>query len=277
MTDHSPSRQAPIVVKLGGSVLTGAKAYARAARWLEQTWGGSGPLGFGGPVLVVVSAERGVTDRLLAEATSISAAPDPRALDLLWSTGELRSAALLALHLQARGVAARALNVHETGLRADGGRTHRTHLRRALDTHAVVIVPGFLATDEGAAIVSLGRGGSDLTAVTLAASIGASRTELVKDVPGYFTADPASDVEARHLPLITVGEALTMARAGCALVQAAALEAARAHGIRLIVRAAGADTRHTIVECGAPPASEKNGETDAFRDQNDSRLATLGA
>lgn len=277
MTDRAAGRPAPIVVKLGGSVLTGAKAYARIARWLEQTWGSASPLGFGGPVLVVVSAERGVTDRLLAEATSICPAPDARALDLLWSTGELRSAALLALHLQARGVAARALNVHETGLRADGGGETGAHLRRALDTHAVVIVPGFLATDDGAAIVSLGRGGSDLTAVTLAASIGASRCELVKDVPGYFTVDPASHAGATHIPVIAIDDALRMAREGCALVQTAALEAARAHRVRLVIRATGADSRHTIVECGSDPASEKDGDSHAFRHEDDPRRATLGA
>jgi aspartate kinase len=270
MTDRRRgARPAPIVVKVGGSVLTGAKAYARAARWLEHTWAGGTPLGFGAPLLVVVSAEHGVTDRLLAEAEAISGTPDARALDLLWATGELRSAALLALHLQARGVAACALNVHETGLRQGGQRAVSAHLLRALDAHAVVIVPGFLATDDDEAIVSLGRGGSDLTAVTLAASVGASRCELIKDVPGYFTADPAQYAEARHIPSITVGDALAMARAGCALVQTAALEAARAHGVRLIIRASGADARYTTVLT--------EGDTDAIRHEDDSRRAAIGA
>lgn len=265
--------QGAVVIKLGGSVLTCAKSYARAARWLERTSDDDGPLGFGAPLLVVVSAEHGVTDRLLAEAESICAAPDRRSLDLLWSTGELRSAALLALHLQARGVAARALNVHETGLRpAHGtGRATAAHLRRALATHAVVVVPGFLATDADGAIVSLGRGGSDLTAVRLAASVGASRCELVKDVPGYFTADPAAVAAARHIPVMTVGEALTMARDGCELVQEAALDAARAHGVPLVIRGSGADTRHTIVRV------DTEGESHAIRHEDDSRRTAVGA
>lgn len=272
MTDRlRTSRSGTVVVKLGGSVLTGGKSYARAARWLEQTCGEAGPLGFGAPLLVVVSAEHGVTDRLLAEAESICASPDRRSLDLLWATGELRSAALLALHLQARGVAARPLNVHETGLRAGlRGAPAGAPLRRALDTHAVVVVPGFLATDADDAIVSLGRGGSDLTAVTLAASVGASRCELIKDVPGYFTADPAADAGARHIPVITVGQALAMARDGCALVQPAALEAARAHGMQVVIRACGADTRRTLVITDA-----KEGEAHAIRHEDDSRRAAV--
>ncbi len=278
MTDRiRASRPGAVVVKLGGSVLTGGKSYARAARWLEQTCGDGGPLGFGAPLLVVVSAEQGATDRLLAEAESICATPDSRSLDLLWSTGELRSAALLALHLQARGVAARALNVHETGLRTHetglrsgrGGAAAGAHLRRALETHAVVVVPGFLATDADEAIVSLGRGGSDLTAVTLAVSVGASRCELIKDVPGYFTADPAADAGARHIPTMTVDEALAMARGGCELVQAAALDAARAHGVRLVIRTTGADTRRTIVH--------SHGDSHAIRYEDDSRRTAVGA
>lgn len=269
MTDVTRARGA-IVVKLGGSVLTHAKSYARAARWLEQTCGDEGPLGFGAPLLVVVSAEHGVTDRLLAEAESICPAPDRRALDVLWSTGELRSAALLTLHLQARGVAACALNVHQTGLRADGTLAVGV-LRRALQTHAVVVVPGFLATDADGGIVSLGRGGSDLTAVRLAAAVGASRCELIKDVPGYFTADPAVDAAARHIPRLTIDQARDLARTGCELVQDAALDAARAHGIRLVIRASGPDTRRTVV------LTHAEGERDAIRYENDSRRAAVGA
>ena len=103
---------APVVIKLGGSVLTGPRAYARAARWLADRI-------FGAPLLVVVSAELGTTDRLLDEARQIDARPDPRALDLLWATGELRSAALLALHLQSRGV-------NRLGRKSHGSLPHRT-------------------------------------------------------------------------------------------------------------------------------------------------------
>lgn len=243
MTD----RPTPLVIKIGGSVLTGPKAYPRAARWLARRW--RGPEGFRAPLLVIVSAENGITDRLLAEAESIVPRPDSRALDLLWSTGEQRSAALLALHLQALGVPSCALNAHEAGLHQRGAAlsVRTRHLWRALEAHAIVIVPGFLATASSRAIVSLGRGGSDLSAVALAAALGAARCELIKDVPGYFTADPARDASARHIPRLDVGAAIAMADAGCDLVQAHALRAARAQGIELLITTTGADPRHTIV------------------------------
>lgn len=261
----------PIVIKLGGSVLTGPRAYARAARWLAGRV-------LGPPLLVVVSAEQGVTDRLLAEAEAIAEAPDARALDLLWATGELRSAALLALHLQALGVPSCALNVHEAGLgpahegalgRASGGVTVRTsELWRALESHAVVVVPGFLGATARGAIVSLGRGGSDLSAVSLAAALGADHCELIKDVPGYFTADPACDHTARHLPDVDIDTAIAMAEAGCELVQAGALRSAREHGVRLVI---------TTTRAGDPRTFVDPGDLHAFRYENHPRRAAVGA
>jgi len=260
--------QAPVVIKIGGSVLTGPRAYRRTARWLQQ-WHGAAGLWSGPPLLIVVSAERGATDALLAEARAIASAPDARALDLLWATGELRSAALVALHLQAIGVPAAALNVHEAGLRAtgDGIAADVSRVRSALETHAVVIVPGFLATDARGAIVSLGRGGSDLSAITLAAALGSGRCVLIKDVPGYFTADPNVDSGAAHIPAIGFTAALGMAGAGCELVQAAALHAARRTGVRLIVRTTEADGLHTIVS--------SEGDPHAIRHEDDSRRAAV--
>ena len=104
-------------------------------------------------------------------------------------------------------------------------------LRALLADHDVVVVPGFLARGGGDAIVSLGRGGSDLTAVLLAAGLGAARCELLKDVPGYFTADPKRDPDARPIPSLAYARALEMADDGCELVQRHALEAAREHGV----------------------------------------------
>jgi aspartate kinase len=257
------------VIKIGGSVLTGPKAYPRAARWLARRWRSHSNLI--APLLVVVSAENGVTDRLLDEARSISAEPDARALDLLWATGEQRSAALLALHLQAIGIPSCALNAHETGLHRSNGElaVRARHLRRALQTHAIVIAPGFLASTPARSIVSLGRGGSDLSAVALAAALGAARCELIKDVPGYFTADPARDRCARHIPRLDVTEAIAMAEAGCELVQTCALRTARRHGVELVITTTGADARQTIVFT--------QGDFHAICHENDSRRAAVGA
>lgn len=223
------------VLKLGGSVLRGDASFAAAARFLHDRL----TKNMDERLVVIVSAPYGTTDVLLREATAITAEPARAALDLLWSTGESRSVALLALHLQRIGTDAVPFNVHQTGLvAADGSATTVRPLRllAALAAARVVIVPGFLGVSAGGTITSLGRGGSDLTAVLLAASIRADACELVKDVPGYFTADPHAHAGARPLHDLTADEALRMADAGCDLVQRAALAAAAAAGLPLVIR-----------------------------------------
>ena len=151
------------VLKLGGSVLSDAAGYRRAAHFVADRVA-SDPAG---SWLVVASAAFGETDGLLASARAIAAEPDAATLDLLWSTGEVRSAAIVALHLQARGLRACALNVHQAGLVEDGDRrpghaaVRSLAVRAALAVHDVVVVPGFLARAAGDAVVSLGRGGSE--------------------------------------------------------------------------------------------------------------------
>jgi aspartate kinase len=228
------------VIKIGGSILKNARAYRRAARNRHTA---SPDERF----VVVVSAQEGVTDWLAATACQIVSQPNPAALDLLWSTGELRSVALLALHLQALGVSAAALNIHEAGLalsdttRATGTvledvRFNSRRLRSVLIQHSVAVVPGFFAADAAGAVHSLGRGGSDLTAVLLAKGLSASRCELLKDVPGYFTSDPHGNPSARHLPRLTFQEALALASQGCDLVQRRAIEVAAQCNLPLVVR-----------------------------------------
>jgi aspartate kinase len=237
------------VIKVGGSVLTDGAAYRRAAAFIASRLSEHPDE----RLVVVVSAEHGVTDTLLATAREIVDVPDPATLDLLWSTGELRSAALLALQLQALGVRAAAVNVHQTGLtepdvQAGTGRiaVRRLRLAAALARHDVVVAPGFLARGDGDTVVSLGRGGSDLTAVLLAAGLGARQCELVKDVPGYFSSDPHLDTAAAHLPHVDFEQALAMADAGCDLVQRQALEVARERRLPLVVRAIDSDTRTVV-------------------------------
>ena len=220
------------VIKLGGSVLTGRDAIvtaasAIAARVVDRS----------ARLLVVVSAQLAETDSLLEEARAISATPDAEALDLLWSTGELRSVALLTLALKTRGVDAVGLNVHEAGLRAadDGASLNPITLRAALARHSVVVVPGFLATRDHR-VVTLGRGGSDLSAVLLAILLHADRCELVKDVDGYFTADPQVDPAATLIPSLDFHRAIELADEGCPLVQRQALITARKANLPIVVR-----------------------------------------
>lgn len=240
MSDVNDSRKEVVVLKIGGSVLTGAKSFRRTALFLKQR-SESKP---NERLVVVVSAQKLVTDGLERCARRIVSEPRVRSLDLLWSTGELRSVALLALHLQAIGVPSTGLNVHETGLQFSSDLQPRVarprlaggHLRAALNQHAVVVVPGFLATRWDTAIVSLGRGGSDLSAVLLAIGLRALRCELVKDVPGYFVDDPQKNKQAAHVPSMSFDEALEMAERGCPLVQTQALRAASEAKLPLVIR-----------------------------------------
>ncbi len=245
---------APVaVVKIGGSVLAGLDSYARVADALARRLADEPAR-----LLVVVSAEQGTTDGLLATARALAPQPDPATLDLLWSTGELRSVALVALALQARGVSAVGLGVHETGLVADDEaapgvarvRVNPLRLRAALARHAVAVMPGFLATATAGRVVSLGRGGSDLTAVLVAAGLGAARCELVKDVSGYFSADPRRDASAVPVPSLTFARALEMADAGCALVQRDALVAAARAALPLVVRTLDLAAGFSVVRAG---------------------------
>jgi len=254
------------VVKIGGSVLTGPAAYQRASSFLRDLV--SAPAA---RIVAVVSAELGLTDALLREAQQFGAAPGAAALDLLWSTGELRSVALLTLALQADAVRATGLNVHETGLHLPGGdgpsrapvAFNSLVLRAAIGEYDVVVVPGFLATS-GQRVVTLGRGGSDRSAVLLAAALGASSCVLIKDVDGYYTDDPRWNPGADLLPALSFGDALQMADAGCPLVQRQAIADARDRGVGLVVR--------SFESSGTVLFSEEC--THGFRDQDDSCRTT---
>lgn len=233
-----------VVAKVGGSVFTTPAAYRTAARALAARLQEDPAV----QLVVVVSAEQGATDALLRTACNFDSEPDPEVVDLLWSTGELRAAALLTLALQSAGVRAAAANIHQAGLVNTAGRTvvRPLRLRALLSSHDIVVAPGFLARAEGDAIVSLGRGGSDLTAVLLAAGLGADRCELIKDVPGYFTDDPRHTPLARHLPALDYEAALALADQGCPLVQRQAIVAARDAGLPLVV-GAFTDARFTAI------------------------------
>jgi aspartate kinase len=216
----------------------------------------------------------------------------PDALDLLWSTGELRSVARLALHLHRIGVNAIPFNVHQTGLvastepgrgacpepgrgadRVSGTTVRPLRLLAALAASRIVIVPGFLGVSAGGTITSLGRGGSDLTAVLLAAAVRADACELVKDVPGYFTADPHRDTKAQPIHDLPIADALRMADHGCDLVQRAALAAAAQAGLHLVIRSMDAAKPVTHVHSFTDNRSKQHG----VLDQDDSRRTAVGA
>jgi aspartate kinase len=260
------------VLKIGGSVLRDEASYAATAEFLRCRLAEREDE----RLVVIVSAQYGATDELLAEAQAIAAEPASDALDLLWSTGELRSVARLSLHLQRIGVSAIPFNVHQTGLVPDhiSGTTVRPlRLLAALAASRIVIVPGFLGVSAGGTITSLGRGGSDLTAVLLATAVRADACELIKDVPGYFTADPHRDAAARQLHDLPIDEALRMADLGCNLVQRAALAAAAQAGLHLVIRGMDAAKPVTHVHSFKDNRSKHHG----VRHQDDSRRTAVGA
>jgi aspartate kinase len=233
------------VVKIGGSILVNAGAYRRAAIFVRSMLRANPEERF----VVVVSAQEGATDSLERSAGKIHREPNSATRDLLWSTGEIRSVALLTLHLEALGVHAAPLNIHEAGLtlpetvrEAGHIRLNAGRLAGVLADFPVAVVPGFFATNAASQIVSLGRGGSDLTAVLLAEGLRACRCELIKDVPGYFTADPHQDSAARHIPFLSFEQAISMAAEGCNLVQRQAIEAAARCALPLVIRSVRRNT-----------------------------------
>lgn len=254
------------VVKIGGSILTNAAAYRRAAIFVRGLLKAHPAERF----VVVVSAQEGATDSLERVAKKICATAGGAAQDLLWSTGEIRSVALLALHLEKLGVAAAPLNIHEAGLllpetEREAGRIHLHggRLSGVLADFRVAVVPGFFATNAASQIVSLGRGGSDLTAVLLAEGLRACRCELIKDVPGYFTADPHKDVAARHIPFLSFEQAITMAAEGCNLVQRQAIEAAARCGLPLVIRSVRKNSTVSRIAQALVEAERFEGEASA--------------
>src|SRR6266540_6800149 len=207
---------APLVVqKFGGSSLADADRIRRVARRIARERSG------GARLVCVVSAMGDTTDELLALAAAITDDPDSRELDMLLATGEHQSATLVSMALHALGVAAISLTGGQAGITTDGryGRARIASIepRRVLDElerGRVVIVAGFQGSSATAAelaeTTTLGRGGSDTTAVALAARLEASRCQIFSDVRGIFTADPRMVPSARQLSIIGYEEMLEL-------------------------------------------------------------------
>src|SRR5690606_6607767 len=182
-------------------------------------------------VVMVVSAPGKMTDELLAQARELHPRPSRRELDVLLSTGEQISIALMAMALEALGQPALSLTGLQAGIKTDdnhgNARILEVDARRiieALQEGRVVVVAGFQGVDSGLDITTLGRGGSDLTAVALAAALGAEACEIYTDVDGVFTADPRVVPDARPLAVITPEEMLELASLGAQVLQPRSVE-----------------------------------------------------
>jgi len=225
-----------IVQKYGGtSVGTAERIQAVAEKIIQYRDQGN-------QLLVVVSAMSGETDRLLSLAASLSARPVPRELDVLLATGEQTTIALLAMALEQRGCAARSYTGAQVHILTDGA--HNKARILDIDAHRVssdlaagrvVVVAGFQGVDENGNITTLGRGGSDTTAVALAAALKADECQIFTDVDGVYTTDPRVEPEARRLERITFEEMLEMASLGSKVLQIRAVEFAGKYNVPLRV------------------------------------------
>ena len=243
------------VLKFGGSVLRDDDAVATVARAIHTR------VRAGQRLVAVVSATRGTTDRLLAEARDHGAAPDPHALAELLATGERRSASLLALALHREGVACEVADAGRLRLRtqgppldADPVAFDATVLRALLHTVPVVVVPGFTGTDAHGRTTLLGRGGSDLTAVFLAHGLGAGCL-LVKDVPAVHAPASAPGLLPHPYAALSWDDLLAL---DSTVVQAKAVRFARDHAMTF--RVGGLDGNDATV-IGQGPSCLRAGGT----------------
>jgi len=196
----------------------------------------------GHKVVVVVSAMSGETNRLMELATAIQPQPDGRELDVLLSTGEQVTIALLAMALKKKSVAARSFTGGQVCIRTDDAHNKarivdidQQRVSEALDANEVVVVAGFQGVDEHGNITTLGRGGSDTTAVALAAALKADECQIYTDVDGVYTTDPRIEPKARRLDRITFEEMLEMASLGSKVLQIRAVEFAGKYNVPLRV------------------------------------------
>jgi aspartate kinase len=225
-----------IVQKYGGtSVGTPERIQAVAEKVAEY-------IGRDDRLVVVVSAMSGETDRLIGLAMAVVPKMVPRELDVLLATGEQTTIALLAMALENRGIAARSYTGSQVRIRTDSAHNKARireiddmHIRSDLDQGRVVVVAGFQGVDEHGNITTLGRGGSDTTAVALAAALKADECQIFTDVDGVYTTDPRVVPEARRLERITFEEMLEMASLGSKVLQIRAVEFAGKYNVPLRV------------------------------------------
>jgi aspartate kinase len=238
-----------VVMKFGGTSVADADRIKRAARRIvamrEQ----------GNQVVAVLSARGKTTDELIGMAEEVSSAPSPREMDMLLSTGERISCALCAMAIHDLGHEAISLTGSQAGIVTDESHTkalivdvRADRIKAALGQDSIVLVAGFQGVSStGRDVTTLGRGGSDTSAVAVAAALSADVCEIYTDVPGVFTADPRIVPQARKLSTVSFEEMLEMAASGAGVLQLRSVEYARNHGVRIHCRSSFEDSPGTFV------------------------------
>jgi len=217
----------------------------------------------GNDLVVVVSAMSGETDRLLKLASGVAKFPDEREVDVLISTGEQVTSAVLAMALKERGYDAVSMLGSQIRIKTDSAfgsarieEIEKDKILEALKAGQVVVVPGFQGIDYGGNITTLGRGGSDTTAVAVAAALHADLCEIYTDVDGVYTTDPNITDKARKLDRISYEEMLEMASLGAKVLQIRSVELARKYNVPLLVKSSFVDGEGTLV-CEEAPMMEQ--------------------
>ena len=248
LVGEAPRRAGTVVMKFGGTSVADTDRLRAVARRLVAAREA------GNRVIAVLSAMGDTTDELVRLAYEISSRPAPRELDMLISVGERVSCALAAMAIHDLGHEAISLTGSQAGIVTDTAhgkakivdvRARRIH--EALDSDRIVLVAGFQGVSTAFDVTTLGRGGSNLTAVALAAALGAEACEMYTDVEGVYTADPRIVPAARKLHAVSYEEMLEMAASGAKVLQLRSVEFARNHGVRLHVRSSFSDADGTWV------------------------------
>lgn len=237
-----------LVYKFGGSSVADAAGLRRAAGQLAA----AAAAGF--HIIAVVSAQGKTTDRLLRSAAELTDHPSCRETDQLLATGEQASAALLTMTLQEMGLPAVSLTGWQAGIHTDGNHAaaeitaiHRRRILRELENGRIAVTAGFQGVDRGGDITTLGRGGSDTTAVALAAAFDACGCRICTDVDGVYDRDPREFPESRRYDSIPYEEMLTMAEGGAKVLHPRSVFLARKYRVPLTVLRTGAETPCTVV------------------------------
>ncbi len=265
------------VMKFGGTSVADPEKIQRAAERAIRAQ----RKGFG--VVVVISAPGDMTDDLIALAERITPRPDNRELDQLISTGEQVGIALFAMACKARGMPAVSLTGPQAGIDVIGN-TSRARIKgirtrvilKHLAAREIVVVAGFQGRDPRGDTVTLGRGGSDLTAVALAAALKIGRCEIFSDVKGVYTADPRIVHDARKLARISFEEMLELAGAGAQVMQARSLEVAERFGVEICVRSAFQPSGGTLIVAREEFMLEQAFVSSLALDKTEVRLSIIG-
>jgi aspartate kinase len=263
-------------MKFGGTSVADADRIKRAAsRIVAQRKAGR-------RVVAVLSARGKTTDELIAMAEEVSPRPDPREMDMLLSTGERISCALCAMAINDLGYRAISLTGSQAGIVTDESHTkarildvRADRIREALADDLIVLVAGFQGVSTSRDVTTLGRGGSDTTAVALAAAIDAEVCEIYTDVSGVFTADPRIVPDARKLAYVSFEEMLEMAASGAKVLQLRSVEYARTHGVRIHCRSSFEDGPGTVV-LGEDETMEHPLITAVTHSAEEARITLLG-